>query len=376
MTQFTVQAPDGQHIKVQGPEGASDADAIAFAKQNWEPNMQPLTDEPLAPLTQVAANYRPGHPQFGVDIPSEEDKVPRATDYTRQIAPPLPGGGAQPRAPARGPLSDEAIDAALRANPGASIFDVAQVPQAAPPPPRPSTRPPMGRSETGTFMGTQNALQAFGQFIKPHYSEGDFVNQYFAGMATRGMELTHVADKTYVKEIRFDGDLQTPQGTAIGSISRVLYPSEGRAYHSYLRLDKTGVGWARQLLANQMEVYKTTGISKVDLGANIDVGSYAWAKYGWLPKTPGDWTDLARTLSIKLIRLKRSLQPGVPEMVNQLLQSPDPRTIWKISDLTAPVVKDLTLGKALLMNESWDGRLDLTNPEQMDRFNGYIAKAR
>jgi hypothetical protein len=74
--------------------------------------------------------------------------------------------------------------------------------------------------------------------------------------------------------------------------------------------------------------------------------------------------------------LKRLLPPGAADHVNGLLQSPDPRTIWKISDLTTPLGDGRTLGKALLMNDSWDGRLDLTNPEQMDRFNGYIAKAR
>ena len=71
-------------------------------------------------------------------------------------------------------------------------------------------------------------------------------------------------------------------------------PETKSAYHSYLRIDEgeRGKGSIPAMLENQINLYRKLGIEKVKLGANIDVGGYAWAKYGFLPQK-FEWAYMA-----------------------------------------------------------------------------------
>jgi hypothetical protein len=53
------------------------------------------------------------------------------------------------------------------------------------------------------------------------------------------------------------------------------------------------------MLAGNVEMYKQLGIEKVKVTANIDVGGYAWAKYGYIP-TQDAWNSLRTKLESKL----------------------------------------------------------------------------
>ena len=56
---------------------------------------------------------------------------------------------------------------------------------------------------------------------------------------------------------------------------------------------------ARKVLAGNVAMYESLGIEKVSVTANIDVGGYAWAKYGYVPTTSA-WNALRASLLSKV----------------------------------------------------------------------------
>jgi len=103
-------------------------------------------------------------------------------------------------------------------------------------------------------------------------------------------------------EFKVNGNLQDANGQRIGDYSRFIDPDKKSAYSSFFELNrsKTGGDVGKKVLAGNVETYQQLGIEKVKVSANIDVGGYAWAKYGYVP-TQDSWdtlrASLARTLT-------------------------------------------------------------------------------
>ena len=285
-------------------------------------------------------------------------------------------------------LSDSAISAHLAQNPGASIADVAgiQQPTAAP------ARTPL-EQQTGMTSGPLGELpsavrNAISARIGPHMDEREFADKYFGGMyhpdnftpGSRGYgtgEITSTGNT-----LSFAGALRDPvSGENIGSINRSIHPDY--AYHGYLKVDPgvRGTGAVPAMLSNQIDLYKKMGLSSVQLGANIDVGSYAWAKYGFVPKTEVDWRYLKNNMQSDWQQMKPQVDPAQADHVDRILADPDPHAIWDLADVPYKAPQgwqrrgsgdNTTIGKALLMNKSWSGKLDLNGEDSMARFNDYV----
>ena len=288
-------------------------------------------------------------------------------------------------APAARPnLSDSAISAHLAQNPGASIADVAGISSPAVAP----ARAPLA-SQLQTTSGPlgelpQQVRDSIAQRIGPHMSESEFADKYFGGMFhpdnfsdAIGGEISSAEDS-----LHFSGKLRDPNtGQNIGGMMRTIHPDY--AYHGYLKVAPTarGTGAVPAMLSNQIDLYKKMGLNSVQLSANIDVGSYAWAKYGFVPKTQGDWDHLRGRTGVgqHWQQMKPNVDPDQVEHVDRILSDPDPHAIWDLADVPykAPAGwgrdENTTIGKALLMNKSWSGKLDLNGADSMARFNDYVA---
>jgi len=290
-------------------------------------------------------------------------------------------------------LSEGAIAAHLTREPGASIADVAGVPQpsarrasdwrAAD---RPSDLPPEMETTSGPLGELPKAIRDnIAARIGPHMDEKEFTDKYFGGMYhpdnfTQGSGAVTSSGNS----LNFEGRLRDPvSGDNIGSISRTIYSDH--AYHGYLSVSPSarGTGAVPSMLSNQIDLYKKMGLQSVRLGANIDVGSYAWAKYGFVPKTQFDWDHLRnKRMKPDWESMKPGLanQPDVIHHVDRILADPDPHAIWDLADVPykAPLswqregTPERTIGKALLMNKSWSGKLDLNGEDSMARFNDYV----
>jgi hypothetical protein len=91
------------------------------------------------------------------------------------------------------------------------------------------------------------------------------------------------------------------EGALIGTFRREIDLDDKEAYSAFFNINKssTGSNIGKKILAGNVEIYEKLGIEQVRVSANIDVGGYAWAKYGYVP-TQDSWDFLRTRLETKL----------------------------------------------------------------------------
>lgn len=146
--------------------------------------------------------------------------------------------------------------------------------------------------------------------------------------------------------------------------------------HSFFELSAAmqnrGIG--RRVLRQQFNAYQRLGVQRVELLANIDVGSYAWARYGFRPTSTADFVSTVRgRLNMLAVQNGFDDTADIYADVIRALASPEPA--WNVSDLRQLVTYNgqrMALGKALLLNQRWGGYFDLDDVAAMTRFNDYV----
>lgn len=130
----------------------------------------------------------------------------------------------------------------------------------------------------------------------------------------------------------------------------------------------------------------------ITLLADWAVGGYAWAKFGFCPKSEDEWKNLAHNVRKKLsakggnyaINYNKSKWPiskDEYEAIQMILAENSPDAIWHLLELQTPLGKSgghmITTAKALLMGTSWEGKLS-TSPdsEGWQRFQEYVQPQR
>lgn len=115
----------------------------------------------------------------------------------------------------------------------------------------------------------------------------DFANDFLGGVKSGEVTITATKDEWAISGNLYDGD------TRIGDFTRNLRFNTKSAYSAYFSLNNRARGHdvGKQVLAGNVETYKKLGFTKLTVSANIDVGGYAWAKYGYVP-TPDSWNSL------------------------------------------------------------------------------------
>ena len=58
-----------------------------------------------------------------------------------------------------------------------------------------------------------------------------------------------------------------------------------------------GEGIGKQVLKAQFDEYERMGVTRAKVHANIDVGGYAWARFGFVP-SQRSWNDLRESLKV------------------------------------------------------------------------------
>lgn len=139
-----------------------------------------------------------------------------------------------------------------------------------------------------------------------------------------------------------------------------------------IAMDHQGKKIGRKFLENSITLYEKLGVRKVSTMAAGSMGSYVWARMGFLPTHKG-WGQLTEVLETRLENLTKQhvIPMNIQENVRKILKNQDPRAIWLLADLSHDI-DGLSLGKALLINNAWVGKLELNNKLQMQRFNAYM----
>ena len=104
-------------------------------------------------------------------------------------------------------------------------------------------------------------------------------------------------------KIRMFGKLKdTGEGiTNIGSYIRSVDFQKRKIESEYFALNESaqGHGIGKRMLAANIALYQKLGLDRVKTHANIDVGGYAWARYGYAP-TRSSWDELGGYIETKI----------------------------------------------------------------------------
>lgn len=147
--------------------------------------------------------------------------------------------------------------------------------------------------------------------------------------------------------------------------------------HDHFELPKSmqGKGVAKPFMRDSMNFYEAIGVDEISIFADIDVGSYAWAKYGFAPRDIGRFGGVKNHIMTMLRYYDDRgfiISDAARATIERVYYSSDPQDIWAIADLSE-LLNGVPLGKRLLMNVSWGGSLRLDDSAAMKRFRDYVG---
>jgi pterin-4a-carbinolamine dehydratase/2'-5' RNA ligase len=139
--------------------------------------------------------------------------------------------------------------------------------------------------------------------------------------------------------------------------------------HAYFKVpeDQQGSGLAKAIMRGSFDEYERLGVDQVTVHANIDVGGYAWARFGFKPNNP----DLVARLLHRRIDGLPDLTVGQRRALERLVDEGDDVTaIWRIADTR---IGEREVGKEILKDQDWYGTLRMDDREATDRLHAYVT---
>lgn len=141
-------------------------------------------------------------------------------------------------------------------------------------------------------------------------------------------------------------------------------PSTGQrnVSHQILKIKEElqGKGLSRELLKVMYKQYKKAGVKEIVLTANMEVGGYAWAKYGF--HVPKDEIDL--------VTVSRNVK-GFQQITDKYFRENPTAESFPMR-----IIADMPGGKEMLLGSDWDGFLDLTDRAAVQTFENYLFNRR
>lgn len=127
-------------------------------------------------------------------------------------------------------------------------------------------------------------------------------------------------------------------------------------------------GYGKNLFKTSLGIYQALGVKDIRVHANIDVGGYAWHKYGFLIDQ-GHWDSERRRYLQKIPSL--NLSSRAEKVLRQALNSSDPRNAWVVSDMKDG---ERSVGKELMLGTNWWGTMSFGDEQSYRRCIGYVMR--
>jgi hypothetical protein len=138
-------------------------------------------------------------------------------------------------------------------------------------------------------------------------------------------------------------------------------------YHDYFKIAEKyqGSGMSKKVFSALYEQYKNAKVKQIDVTANIDVGGYTWAKYGF------SCTSKDHFISIKE-KAKRLHLNGV--LSDREFKDFNTKSKKYGSSKNFPMYRIgyAPYGKKLLLNTIWKGTINLNSSLQREVFENYL----
>ena len=132
--------------------------------------------------------------------------------------------------------------------------------------------------------------------------------------------------------------------------------------HELFELDSKmqGQGVSRKVFKALYEQYRITGVERIELFANIDIGGYAWARYGFCTKNRSETINAIRFPSLTTKQEKK-----IMDIINEHFDN---------SNTPFPMnrIAKLPYGEKALLGGYWEGVLDLTDARQRGVLERYL----
>lgn len=220
-------------------------------------------------------------------------------------------------------------------------------------------------ADHGFGMVSARVVQRWNEFLPGVYPKDffSFLGQDYS-IAAIGFDANA---KGFKFSLRFKHEASGEKGLMIREfINTKGVKSVEHAYFSVPKaLQKDGL--AKRMLAHTVGAYQDAGIHKITVHANIDVGSYAWARYGFRLRRINANRSFKTKLQSELRYLQGNGKPDEVAAATQLLGlnwgDDNPEILMSVAESI--------LGKSLLMNEHWYGELKLQSYKHMETFWSY-----
>lgn len=246
-------------------------------------------------------------------------------------------------------------------------------------------------------------VQDFEKIFK--MSPTDLENHIFAGIDRSSFSQTSLSVSVLSdKKAKINGKIVGHDG-GITTFTRAfnMDSSRGRLVdHEYFKVhsgnQKADLG--KKLSKQFLSLYDHMEIDVISIHANIDVGGYAWARYGFIPEAHS-WPDLTSDIVRRWKQVRdngRSSFPAAvevfaPEEIAKLDaffesvgKSKNPLDVRKVAalkqTLTKPEydpatgnyskIKESTIGKEILLGTDWYGKITLTKSDDYTIYRKYI----
>lgn len=136
-------------------------------------------------------------------------------------------------------------------------------------------------------------------------------------------------------------------------------------HHDFFVLPKNSqaTGLSKKVFQELYKNYMSAGIEIIDVQANIDVGGYTWARYGFMGKS-------RTAISGVIKQAKAVLNEEELRDFNAWLRENDKIGRYNMNDLS-----NKPYGKELLLGTNWYGNIDLRTPAERAIFEGYLSRS-
>lgn len=141
--------------------------------------------------------------------------------------------------------------------------------------------------------------------------------------------------------------------------------SNKTVFHETFKIPENvqGKGYAREVFKSLYEQYKNAGIENIELTANMAIGGYAWAKYGF--KAKADRYD-------DLLSWGKFLKEDKMLSKTEFIDFENWISSYKNQDIPMRELVDKKYGRKLLLGSTWKGFIDLTDEKQREIFEKYL----
>lgn len=178
-----------------------------------------------------------------------------------------------------------------------------------------------------------------------------------------------------VKRISFDEKgtylefIDTKKGVMIERFFTVDNENNKRVEHKYFELPKEmqGQGFSKEMFKIFHQQYKNAEIDKITVHANLDIGGYTWAKYGFHPIKPRD----IENISDKCDTLFKTNEITDFEYSHfkKILKSYEENEV-EYFDLNK--IANTSYGKKLLIGADWRGEINMNEKSQIKIYEDYL----